>query len=67
MKKVIIGGIIAMILFYITCQVSTTFLSFLYPGDKHIMSYHSYTYNGLAILAGIMISCTLYITKKKGD
>ncbi len=66
MKKVILGGLSAAVIFHIISTIfSGTIGSIIFStGDPYTMSYHKYTYTGLLILCGVIVACTLFLNMK---
>ena len=66
MKKAIFSGIGASIIFYIVWGIlGGTLAVFIFlTGDPFIISFHRYTYMGLVILCGIIVTCTVFLNTK---
>ncbi|HZX21028.1 MAG TPA: GHKL domain-containing protein, partial [Clostridia bacterium] len=65
-KKAILSGLGASIIFYIVCGILSGTLAdiIFFTGDPFIMSFHQYTYMGLVILCGIIVTCTVFLNTK---
>jgi len=65
-KKAILSGLCASVIFYILGSVFSGTLGAIifFTGDPYTMSYHRFTYTGLMILCGVIIACTVFLNTK---
>ena len=66
MEKGVLYGVLTMIVFFI---VTLLFLSplgefVMVGGDPYTVSYHMYSYMGITLLSGIIVTCTYLIINK---
>ena len=65
MRKSILFGLISMIVFFIVNQfIMFPIGGLIFVGDEFTISYHLFTYTGLVLLCGLIVTCTDIIVQK---
>lgn len=64
-RKAILYGVISMIVFFIVNQfIMFPIGQLIFVGDEFTISYHLFTYTGLVLLCGLIVTCTGIIVQK---
>ena len=64
MGKGILYGVLAMVIFTAVDLLLLIPLFSLIPGDDFTMSFHLFTYGGVTLLCGVVVTCTYLILRK---
>lgn len=66
MQKGILYGLLAMVVFFIIteCILFPTGMLIMIGGDRFTVSYHMFTYMGITLLCGVIVTCTYLIINK---
>ena len=64
MGKGILYGVLAMVIFTAVDLLLLMPLFSLIPGDDFTMSFHLFTYGGVTLLCGVVVTCTYLILRK---
>ena len=64
MGKGILYGVLAMVIFTAVDLLLLMPLFSLIPGDDFTMSFHLFTYGGVTLLCGVLVTCTYLILRK---
>ena len=64
MGKGILYGVLAMVIFTAVDLLLLIPLFSLIPGDDFTMSFHLFTYGGVTLLCGVVVTCTYLVLRK---
>ncbi|HIR83996.1 MAG TPA: hypothetical protein IAA56_01520 [Candidatus Galloscillospira excrementavium] len=64
MGKGILYGVLAMVIFTPVDLLLLIPLFSLIPGDDFTMSFHLFTYGGVTLLCGVVVTCTYLVLRK---
>ncbi len=64
MGKGILYGVLAMVIFTAVDLLLLMPLFSLIPGDDFTMSFHLFTYGGVTLLCGVVVTCTYLVLRK---
>lgn len=64
MGKGILSGVLTMIFFFIGTLFLTPLGMSIIGGDRYTLSYHIFSYMGITLLSGIIVTCTYLIINK---